>query len=80
MIDYENLEMEREMSIKKLFEETITISIEKYDDLLKKAGRLEMIEEADKKKAEAMEKIVEKIKEMKEDKDAEVFEEEVIDE
>lgn len=62
------------MSVKKLFEETITISIEKYDDLLKKAGRLELIEEADKKKAEAMEKIVEKIKAMKKDQDAEVFE------
>ena len=37
---------EREMSVKKLFEETITISIEKYDDLLKKAGKLEYMRDA----------------------------------
>ena len=73
------------MSVKKLFEETITISIEKYDDLLKKVGRLELIVEANTSREAAIKELKRLSRLAKEIEDgdpdfAKVFEEEVIDE
>ena len=66
---------DRELRVKKLFEETITIPIEKYDELQQKAGKLEYILFYEKKK-----KVLEAIAEQNMAEQNEVFETEVIDE
>lgn len=71
---------DRELRVKQLFEETITIPIDKYDDLLKKAGKLEYMRDAYPKMFKARLYLIEKEGTERDEEDTVFDEEEVINE